>query len=350
MKKTLYTLVVNNYAPNLTKLTLPLMKSYAKKIGADFHVINERKFTDFPCPYEKFQIKELAAKNGDEWSLFFDADALIHPDFWDPTEVVGKDTTISNGTDFTPVRFKADKYFKRDGRFIGKGNWCMIASDWCTDIWSPLDDMTPDQAAGMITPTLAEYSTVVEPKHLIDDYTVSRNIARYGLKHVLIPELSEQKNARAGLLWHHYLVDITKKEYCMKKVILSWAISAMDPGLYYDPLIIKAKSVISDWDYNRSLIDWEELLSIIPLGQKIADIIGKYGVEIKLKQINKLSTNAKKQFLIFAIEPAQKHPNIQMELQNITGFPDGMNIKDYISASQFKDVIMGSVASWGVKL
>ncbi|HWB97853.1 MAG TPA: hypothetical protein VG672_14160 [Bryobacteraceae bacterium] len=46
IKKTVYTLNIGDYAPEICALTYPLMEAYARKIGADFHVIRERKFPD----------------------------------------------------------------------------------------------------------------------------------------------------------------------------------------------------------------------------------------------------------------------------------------------------------------
>ena len=60
MKKTLYTLMVNGYSPRITKLTLPMIRFYAHKIGADFHIITERKFLEWPITYEKMQVHELS--------------------------------------------------------------------------------------------------------------------------------------------------------------------------------------------------------------------------------------------------------------------------------------------------
>jgi hypothetical protein len=206
MNKTLYTLNIGNYEPDITSLTFPLFRRYAEKIGADFHIITERKFPDMPVVYEKFQIFELGQRHKNEWNIFFDADTLISPDFWDVTLLLNKDTTCSGmASDFVPQRFRPDRYFCRDGRLIGKGNWCMIASDWCIDVWRPLDDMTLNEAVKNITPTQNEINNGVKPDHLIDDYVVSRNIAKYGLKHILISELERMRNIPSNSLFHTYV-------------------------------------------------------------------------------------------------------------------------------------------------
>ena len=226
MKKTLYTLAVDGYEPEITEITFPLLKHYADKIGADFYVIEDRKFEGLPPVYEKFQIWDLSREHGNDWNIFFDADALIHPDFFDVTSVIGKDMTVSYGTDFVPVRFTPDKYFLRDRRWIGKGNWCLIASDWCTDIWHPLDDITFEEAVLNIHPTTLEIASgVIRPEHLIDDYLVSRNIARYGLKHVLIPELMASFPNAAVPFFHQYLVPAEKKVVILRQKLKEWGVS-----------------------------------------------------------------------------------------------------------------------------
>jgi hypothetical protein len=206
MKKTIYTLSVNNYEPEITSMTFPFMQRYAKKIGADFVVIKDRKFPDYPIPFEKFQIYDLSKERGDDWSIFFDADTLIHPDFWDITTSVHKDTTISGMTsDFTPIRFRPDAIFQRDGRWIGKGNWFMVASDWCRDVWAPLD-ITKEEAISNITVTMEEAKTGMKSDHLLDDYAVSRNIARFGLKHVLLSQIQNSMGLQGGAFLLHWYI------------------------------------------------------------------------------------------------------------------------------------------------
>ena len=207
-KKVVYTLNVNNYAPDIAAITFPFIKKWADKIEADLCVISERKFPDMPITYEKFQIWDLAhGKYADyDWHIYWDLDALIHPDFGDITACLPKDTTCSHGTDFTPNRFRPDQYFLRDGRFFGKGNWCAIASNWCLDYWHPLDDITLEEAVSKIFPTQDETRFGIEAEHLIDDWLVSRNISRYGLKHGVIPDLLKHYNRGESHLMHHYLM------------------------------------------------------------------------------------------------------------------------------------------------
>jgi len=190
IKKTIYTLNIDNYEPAIRELCFPLLQHYAKKIGADLHIITERKFPEWPVTYEKLQVYELAKQHGNDWNIYIDADALINPECFDFTDHLHKDTVSHNGRDMAGIRWSIDPYFRRDGRWIGRCNWLAIASDWCLDLWRPLDDLTPEHALERIHVTVGEHNSGhCKPEHLIDDYTLSRNIARFGLKFLSLTEI-----------------------------------------------------------------------------------------------------------------------------------------------------------------
>lgn len=231
MKKTLFTLNVNGFAPEVTALTFPLLKHYANKIGADFHVISERKFPDYPVTYEKLQIHDLGRQMKNDWNIFIDADALIHPETPDWTEFLKKDTVAHNGSDMANLRWRYDNYFRRDGRNIGSCNWFALASDWCIDLWQPLD-ITIAEALDNIYPTVEELNPmhlngqnkgIIESEHLIDDYTLSRNIAKYGFKFKALMSLQDEIGLKGCVFhWHIYNVTVEQKVTELKKVIEAW--------------------------------------------------------------------------------------------------------------------------------
>lgn len=224
IKKTVFTLNVDNYAPHICELTYPLIKRYADKIGADFVIITDRCYPHMPPVYEKLQIREIASVMGNDWNIYFDSDALIHPETVDFTTLIHKDTVLHNGSDFASVRWKYDQYFLRDGRNIGSCNWCTIASDWCLDLWQPLD-ITLDEAIENIYPIPNELNNGITREHLIDDYTLSRNIAKYGLKFNTIMNLMKEKGLDiANFFWHQYTIPIDEKVVEMRKVIASWGV------------------------------------------------------------------------------------------------------------------------------
>lgn len=223
LKKTVFTLNVDNYAPQITALTYPLMKAYADKIGADFFIIKDRKYPGWPPVYEKFQIYDLAQEMQNDWNIYVDSDALIHPDFLDITNHLPKNTVAHNGVDPAGHRWRYDRFFQRDGRHIGSCNWFTVGSDWCIELWKPLDDMTFEEAQKNIYPTVNELNTVIEPGHLIDDYVVSRNIAKYGFKFTTFKDiLCGLGYQNPGFLWHLYTITIDQKVIEMEKILKLW--------------------------------------------------------------------------------------------------------------------------------
>jgi len=224
MRKQIVTLAVNDYAPEITALTFPLMRTYAAKIGAEFHVIRERKFPGWPAAMEKFQCYELALKQGEGWTIFLDADALVHPDCFDFTDHVPKDTIVHHGVDRSTIRFAADRFFRRDGRFIAPGNWFTAASDWCIEAWDMPTDLTLIDVVGRITPTVGEIKNGVDREHLVDDYIVARNTAKYGLKATTFIDLCGRLGLQATYFWHQYRMPNRAKVEAMRNVLSGWGL------------------------------------------------------------------------------------------------------------------------------
>jgi hypothetical protein len=223
MRKTLYTLNIDGYAPEITALTYPLLRRYAAKIGAEFCIIDRRRFPGWPPVYEKLQIRELSEQRGDDWSIYIDSDALVHPDFFDITEHLTRDQVCHNGADMATVRWTYDEYFRRDGRHIGSCNWFTVASSWCRDLWTPLD-LTFEQAVARIHPIQTELQTVITPEHLIDDYTLSRNIARYGLHFTTVAEILKRLNDSGNYLYHQYVLTADEKIADLSRVLKEWKV------------------------------------------------------------------------------------------------------------------------------
>jgi hypothetical protein len=246
MRKTLWTLNIGNYAPELCELTYPLLLGYARKIGADFQIINERRFPEMPVTYEKLQIFYLG--RGNDWNVYVDSDAMVFPDFFDVTERLPKDTVAHYGRDFADNRFRADAYFRRDGRNIGACNWFAVASDWCMDLWHPLDHMyygplnadalelstapgeppTLKTALAAIKPIVIERQAGIDREHLIDDYVLSRNIARYGLKYKCVLDMIRESGDKGVYTWHTHRMPLAEKVAQMRKGIESLGLDKMD--------------------------------------------------------------------------------------------------------------------------
>ncbi len=212
MKKTLYTLNIGGYAPELTALTFPLLRLWAKKIGADFCPITERRWPDRDMCYEKLQIYYLGREAENDWNIYIDADALVHPDTPDPTVFMSKDTVANWDTDLAPIRWKSDQYFQRDGRHIGCADFMVIASDLCLDFWHPLD-IPYDEAVSNIQPIMKEIRAGVTAEHLIDDYTCSRNVAKFGLKYTTFrQELAKHGHGESEFIFHPFPVETVEEK------------------------------------------------------------------------------------------------------------------------------------------
>lgn len=224
IKKTLFTLNINNnYDKELTDLTYPYLKHYAHKMGADFHVITERKFPDYPVTYEKLQIYELSQQMENDWNIFIDCDALIHPDLMDITVHLPFDHVAHFGEDIASYRWIYDKYFLRDGRHIGSCTWFIVASSWNTELWKPIDDMTLDEIEASILPIRKEILNGITPLRLIEDYVMSRNIAKYGLKYMSFDTILNKFNQTAdGLVYHRYMMPDEEKIVRLKTQMKAW--------------------------------------------------------------------------------------------------------------------------------
>jgi hypothetical protein len=168
MKKVLYTVCVDNYFPELMRYTLPNIQAFADRIGADFHVIKDRKYPEFPPTYEKLQIHELGRAN--DWNLLVDADAMFHPQSPDPTLIVPPTAVGHNIQIRCTDLYNMDEYFVRDGRFIGVVTNYMCVSNLCHDIWTPLEF------------SAEEAKKRTRRWFTVDEYCASRNMARFGLK------------------------------------------------------------------------------------------------------------------------------------------------------------------------
>jgi len=92
MKKLLVTLNIDDYDKEITELTFPHMREYAKNIGADFHIITERKFPKVPLRLEFFQLYDFC--NTYDWIIFLDADCLIDSKGVNLTTLVEEDRVL----------------------------------------------------------------------------------------------------------------------------------------------------------------------------------------------------------------------------------------------------------------
>lgn len=171
MNKLVHVVYINDYFPELWKLTYPTIKAYADRIGADLNVITTRQFPQFHINYEKMQVWEDGEAY--EWNFLVDADILIHKDFPDFSTIVPSHHVGFNDNYHASSKFDIEKYpeFIRDGRDVG------IASNAVITHWTTHDLFKPE-----VTPWEMENVCKVRQGD-IDEFNLSFNLARYGLKY-----------------------------------------------------------------------------------------------------------------------------------------------------------------------
>ena len=231
MKKAIFTLNIadtdsgfpDGYDQRITDITYPYIQEWANRIGASFHVIRRRRFQAWPILTERLQLYDLSRDY--DWTIHIDSDALVHPETPDFTEFLPKDTVAHVANDVAAVRWDYDRHFRRDGRHIGACHWFGIASDWCREFWEPPSDISLAECRRRIHPTITEIEAGVTKDHLIDDFLISRNIAKYGLKFTTIRELQAKHGlGNANFFFHEYLYGTEEKIRRLKIVEEAWRV------------------------------------------------------------------------------------------------------------------------------
>jgi len=164
--KAVFILNIGNYFPELTQLTKPLIEAYAKKIDADLIEIKERKFEGhIPCTYEKLQVHELGMHY--DWCIFTDLDNIILPGTIDFTKILDPKYVGAFDAFDADKQFAKDEYFIRDDRNIGVSSRFLVTSKLTHDLWQPCEWINWG---------------CIKREFIVDEYIISRNLAKYGLK------------------------------------------------------------------------------------------------------------------------------------------------------------------------
>lgn len=165
----IHTVVINDWRPDICSITIPNLKRYAERIGAEFNIISKPRFPDYPPNYERLQVWE--AGRDFMWNMCIDADTVLHPDFENPTVWIMPNQCGSATMTDARRWFAWNKYFERDGREIGIGD-SFVVSSWLThDIWQPLD-----------MPFSEARKLCLVDERMVSEYCLSLNVAKFGLK------------------------------------------------------------------------------------------------------------------------------------------------------------------------
>lgn len=169
MKKAIWVVAVDNYRPDICTKTFPTISAYAKKIGASFDVIRKRRWNTQPT-YEKLQVAHLGSKN--DFNMIIDADIELPEDMFDVLSRVRDDRVSSWMTYDASEQFPLDEYFYRDGRKLGVVTSFIVVPKACMDALTPFDDRE-----------LPKRVSIIKRPFILDEYCISRNMARFGIKH-----------------------------------------------------------------------------------------------------------------------------------------------------------------------
>lgn len=172
MKKIIHVVWINEYFGELWELTKPTIEQYAYRIGAELNIITQRKFHNWHINYEKVQVY-YDGLHADA-NFLIDMDVLIHPQFPDFTSIVPQHHIGFNDNYHISTKCNvADNiYFQRDGRDVGIASNAVVSYRSTHDVWTPLN----------ITPQQGKEITFVREGD-IDEYTLSHNMAKFGLKY-----------------------------------------------------------------------------------------------------------------------------------------------------------------------
>lgn len=168
--KCVHTVASEPWLPALQAITIPNLRRYAERIGADLNVIRTKKFEGYPWNYERLQVWEAGREY--EWNLNIDADTIMKSDCEDPTSWMNPRFVSSLWMTDASYYFRWNKYFERDGRNIGISDNFTVSSHMThDDFWRPLE--VPFEVAKQVC---------LRDERQVSEYCLSLNVARYGLK------------------------------------------------------------------------------------------------------------------------------------------------------------------------
>ena len=201
-----YTLNINDYFPEMMEITVPLMKKYADKIGANFIEINRRKFPDWHIHYEKLQIYELGKEA--DWNIFFDGDVLVHPDTPDFTKM-GEYVFIKDGYRAN-IKF-TNPIILNDKRNQGISTCFISSPKQYHNIWKPLK-CNPCVVDSQIIMSKENLKIGINSDFYQDEFTLSFNLTLHKIEYSGIPN---------GYLFHSYKSNLKEEKLKELKEILS---------------------------------------------------------------------------------------------------------------------------------
>ncbi len=191
MKINVFTLDVDNFEQEVIKITFPLIESYAKKIGANFVRITERKFPSFNRLYEIMQIHELGKDS--DWNIFIDPTVIVREGMIDMTKECPSDTVGHWGVYGAESWYYKDDVFKKDERDIAFPDFMVCVPRACHDLWKPAE--LPYEVA----------IVYAGRDHWIAEWNLSRNLAINGYKEITFKSPERINGEQHDMSCYQYL-------------------------------------------------------------------------------------------------------------------------------------------------
>lgn len=170
MRKCVHTIAIDNWFPEMCAITLPLIKTWANKIGANFNIISKSSKSPWP-PYEKMQIWETGKDY--DWNIYLDADMVVNPDKMPDFTQGDPKSFYYEAHLFINTCFNAHPYFIRHGGNVAISDCFVATSSMTHDLWCP-PLMSFEEAE--------KYCRI--NKRMVSEFVIALNIARFNLKGV----------------------------------------------------------------------------------------------------------------------------------------------------------------------
>lgn len=202
-KKLVVTLDID-YEPRITEITFPYMQQYSENIGADFKIINTRKYDhQYPVSLEKLQLYDISESY--DWTIFLDADLLINPNCFDLTE------TIDNDMILVPEYLNPSDQFKPQNilnKYTISWHCPLFISVFSSQTRCVFNypEVDPLELVQYINPKSKGHThyenskeSTTEPQWFLDEFVYNLNIAKYKIATASIKESFPNMNIAAHI-------------------------------------------------------------------------------------------------------------------------------------------------------
>ena len=190
----IFTLVIDDYFPELCEMTLKTQRAFARNIGAEHEVLTSRVLTsgregELSLAYEKAQVWERFETERLDYAIILDADLLISPGLGNPlAQAQPGQVGAWKEYDHQPDLFKNPPEFELRQKAIVT-NFLVIPRE-CRDVLKPFEDDEISRMLGLIARPFC-----------LDEFLITYRATQMGLKNY--QTVPDDKH-----IWH---ADVTTK-------------------------------------------------------------------------------------------------------------------------------------------